>query len=721
MTFRSLLRWLGCFSLCLAACQPNPEAKPNSASEPFIDTEPFIEDELLRPTCDAASPCAGDELCVAGHCWPQSCAVTVLRQDPKTKECVPLLACTLSPEQAQWPTCDDDPCVEQSEAGCLNDARCQPVYQNVALGPLAESFRFHLYGCWMSLASRPPPQGVRNGLRPKHINVNEDSCLPREDRSYLGCRSLPRPDSRPLCRSLDLATCRTRSDCTETRPLTETSTSQKCWSRLGEPSESCFNATEAVCLMSPACQPVGTRCYCPPGVPGCSCDNGRYMDCERNDHLRRCQADAECSAGERCDVDESCINPRQYHSFATATAGKLGTASCLGACVPTGCAGLGEARCQADPSCDSGTYGTVCRSIGYCSGQDLCGCLTVLVGCGDRQLSSGLDVERSLLVRQPSIVGDLAFALASVLPRLAPPGRSDEFTAALLRQLGLAATLENGAQSKERPAFNRFASSLNLAEPSLTGRLSQRMHTTALINRIDLARPGDCGEARISYALNDGYRDFFARLHLIIELRVPDDGNSCRTVAQRWAELSYVSPEEARLRLRALFSELLAPGPAALAQIRSNELVGDRTWVMRELHLKDGLPTLAPAAQTIDPRFYTSPKLLDWVRGNKSAILAGTAVVPTEYLAAQVTADGTGLLLDPAEPELVAARRALNQQSCGGCHLRETGTPNVHISERLASGTDPNYVPSGKSAPSAFLQAELKSRAELFTRRYGSF
>jgi hypothetical protein len=90
-------------------------------------------------------------------------------------------------------------------------------------------------------------------------------------------------------------------------------------------------------------------------------------------------------------------------------------------------------------------------------------------------------------------------------------------------------------------------------------------------------------------------------------------------------------------------------------------------------------------------------------------------------LAAQQTADGTGLGLNPAEPELIAARRALNQQACGGCHLRETGTPNVHLSERLASGTDPSYVPGGKSAPSAFLQAKLKTRAELFTWRYGSF
>jgi hypothetical protein len=241
--------------------------------------------------------------------------------------------------------------------------------------------------------------------------------------------------------------------------------------------------------------------------------------------------------------------------------------------------------------------------------------------------------------------------------------------------------------------------------------LGAQFHTTALINRADLLRPGDCGEARLSYAASSAYRSRFQRMTIIIELRVPDDGTGCRQAAQRWAELSMIDdPATRRERLKALYDELLVP--ERLAQVRTNEFFEGRSapWELREWHRgAGGLLELAPAAQAVDPRFAKSPALIAWARGNLAALRAGTATVPTEFLAAVSVENGGRVKLESSDRStaLRDAEQAINALSCAGCHMTETKSPFVHIGERMGKGGQPD----GRAVIDELLVRELPGRA----------
>ena len=172
--------------------------------------------------------------------------------------------------------------------------------------------------------------------------------------------------------------------------------------------------------------------------------------------------------------------------------------------------------------------------------------------------------------------------------------------------------------------------------------LAESWHTTALVNRLDLLRPGHCGEARIAFAYNGGYGDVSQRMTLIVELAVPDDGHGCQQVAQAWAELSAIDdPAERLLRLKALYEPLLRP--EHLGQVRSNEFINPERsapWELREWHLVGGELVLAPAKQAVDERFSDSPELLAWVQASRDSIRAGTAEIPERFLAAMVPVTG---------------------------------------------------------------------------------
>ena len=209
---------------------------------------------------------------------------------------------------------------------------------------------------------------------------------------------------------------------------------------------------------------------------------------------------------------------------------------------PKGCAGMGERMCNEHAECDGGSYGTVCRPKPYCQSggggvildlvpdSSSCGCdAGVSSAAASRSRAPSCAAAQSADPRS-RIIDDPAFRLASVLGRLAPD-KLDDFTRALLRQIGEPRTLGNGAialSDGDTPAS--LPSSSPTWPASASG--SRACCTPALINRVDLAKPGTCGEARLTfYALTRAYTDGNQRMTMIVELRVPDDGNGCRSVA----------------------------------------------------------------------------------------------------------------------------------------------------------------------------------------------
>lgn len=711
-------------------------------------------------TCDTTAACGDNGMCVAALCQPLSCERTLFAKDPASGECVPLSGCFLTEQQRSWQTCSDDPCEGRSEDGCVTDARCQPSYANPNVqtskgpgGPIAPTTNIGCGGVAVDPKRSPDgaisAPGVNNGETPKHGQAQSCVGFDNSARVFVGCRSLPRITERKTCESLSKTECATRRDCSTspgsdavnpgplpvpTRPPSPNGADQappdsaplaECFSRYSQPTTTCSGADATSCLLSSGCQPIGSRCYCPPGGH-CECESGAFLGCEPNDRLRRCRSSADCGSDERCDSDEACIAPRTFSAPVSPDV-TPGSASCLGACVPKGCAGMGEKMCNAHPECDGGSYGTVCRPKPYCSfGRDLttlvpesnhCGCDAEFQGCAAQKPVDELRPERSLLVRDPEIIDDAAFSVSTVFGKLAPTGQVDKFVASLLAEMGSQKTLPSGASARQRTGFSTFVKELSPETPGVAQRLASLLHPTALINRIDLTKPGTCGEARLTYALTRAYTDGNQRMTLIVELRVPDDGNGCKTVAQRWAELSVLdSAEERKTRLVALYADLLKP--ETLGQLRTNEFL-NRTavepWELREFHLgATGLPELAPVAQTVGTRWAANTQFRAFLKDNAQALHAGNLVIPDSYLAATSKEDGGRLNFSSSDPVIQGAEKDLNAQSCAGCHLTETKSPFVHIGERLGkrNPSGSGYLPVGRAVIDGFLQQELVTRAK---------
>lgn len=718
--------------------------------------------------CATTSDCNQGDVCTAAICRALSCEEAIFAKDPASGACVALSGCFLTAEQRTWQTCSEDPCAGLAETSCLGDARCQPGYatpdvENSSGSPGSTTDIFFpeggsSVGCGFKETIEPGPRdangifpepGVNNGSQPKHGGFSQ-SCLPGKSRAYAGCRAVPQITPQRSCAELTASQCQLRSDCSTSLgtsggvtsppapdiavpPGVPTRSLGQCFD-LHSRQTSCEFADALSCLTNPECQAIGARCYCPPGGK-CDCSGGKFMGCEKNDRLPRCSSSAECGAGERCDNDEACIAPRTFTSTPTPPAGP-GAPGCLGTCVPTGCAGLGEQQCNANPSCDAGSYGTVCRPKPYCASPngevifDLaggegdgtgrsCGCDAEFTGCAPQSPLVNLSPERSLLVRDGAIIDDPAFSLQSVLTQLAPAGQVDAFVSSLVSQVGSGKQVASGATTKARMGFSKFSQDLGTAA-GLAGRFTKLMATTALINRLDLASAGNCGEARITFAMTSAYTNGNQRMTLIVELKVPDDGNGCKQVAQRWAELSLIDDAaERRAKLISLYSQLLTP--ANLGQLRTNEfinLTGGEAWELREFHINPatGLLDLVPVAQTVDPSQASTTALLGWVAANAASLKAGTAVIPAQFLAGASTENGARLTLDKLTTDRTEIEKSVNSLACAGCHLTETKSPFVHIGERLATKVGSDYRPVGRAVIDEFLQKELPKRAALLNQ-----
>jgi hypothetical protein len=634
-------------------------------------------------SCVVNTECGESGWCYLGQCSAIPCEEGVLRKDPKTGACVAISACDTSSEQGHWERCDQDPCAGLSESPCLADARCQPAYTSRDLSAGKATPCSTQGGAAPTATVKPDGSvatpGVNLANQPKHGDWSSACWLASTSRTYAGCRAVPQSIF------------------------------------IGELKNSCESNSKQECLVQPTCQAVGTPCYCPPGAT-CDCQGGAFLYCETNDRLRRCTTNADCNAGERCDNDEDCIIPRTFASLPPAPP-KPGDRGCTGACVPVGCTGDGEQQCNADLTCDGGDYNSTCSSPIYYLDGMLPPCSNQFIGCAPQSRVSDLRTDRSLLVRDPEIVDDPAFSLLSVLAALAPPGQVDAFAQSLLSQLGAGKQFDSGAMTQARVGASQFYHQLDDGTPLLAQRFSAMMATTALINRLDLATTHGCGEARLSFAMTSAYENGSQRMTLIVELKVPDDGAACQTVARRWAELSGIEdPQQRREKLIVLFGELLKP--AHLGQIRTNEFInrtGKEAWELREFHLRaaDGLLELAPVAQTIDPKVGGLSALLSWLSDNSESIQAGTAIVPVRFLAGASTEDGSRLdLVNLADDAKVSALSGtINRMACAGCHLTETGSPFVHIGERLATRVDGVFRPTGRAVIDDFLKKELANRA----------
>ncbi|HZS35719.1 MAG TPA: hypothetical protein VFF06_02785 [Polyangia bacterium] len=744
--------------------------------------------------CDTSNDCGSSEVCLNARCSALSCSGgTYFAIDPSTGACRPLPACGNRDDVRGWTSCTD-PCSGQTENSCIGDPRCQPVYTTTDSGPVGLCA---MGGTTNGLGTKDasfggcgPAQRTYDGCRPNPMVVDpcaglaeaacnaDPRCVAEQIAIDPPCNCPPNADCAcggpgggtspsfecrvKTCGDYDQTECAAHPECTGNptplpfngpTPSPPPNPTPPSTIDGGVPFEGCFpqgggscnGMDEKTCLAHPECHPVGTACYCPSLTDNCKCSGGTFSFCEPDDGLHRCSSDAECGSNERCDNDEECAPPIGG-SPVVPTPG-FGAAqpldqpaapslSCAGLCVPKGCKGYGEQRCNADPTCQP-IYQLQCSPYGGggvfnggpCGGglppgpnngaPIGCGgpCEPSFTGCDDANVSSVVDAGRSVLIRDPGIVDDATFAFIPVMSKLANASDPAPFVERWFAQMTADQTVD-GRTAAARTGITQF---LSVAPRRADGHLdlaALAFQVTSLSNRIDLAGPNDCGEARITYALAGGVGDRRHRMTIIVEMGQPDDGAQCKPTAQKWLALSGLTGQPLLQAARGIYLPLI--NAQHVNQVRTNEfLVGPDTsgggpvapdpnnaWELREWRFgADGDLHLALSKQAVDPTIATTDPFTLWAQTNQAAILSGHFKVPVEFLAVTSSENGSRLSLQPwdaqAHPDVEAA---LNQTACAGCHTTETNSAFAHVAERFGG--------LGRAQISDFLRQQLPIRAQ---------
>ncbi len=362
------------------------------------------------------------------------------------------------------------------------------------------------------------------------------------------------------------------------------------------------------------------------------------------------------------------------------------------ACTVDVCVDPNTQACSFDPVVD----GTPCEVDGDPSTIDSCqagNCVGAPVPPPDQ----------ALVVLDPIVLNDAAFSLQAMHDRLAADGNGSALFEQWASTLGAPLSLNNDVAA-DRPGFTNFVASLprrpgdNLIDLQQAG-----FRASAFVNRIDLKKPGTCGENRVVFTKETGVFDGGNRMTMIFEFNVPDDGTNCRTISERWNALRGLEGEVLRAAAVALMLERTRP--ALLNQFRTNEFIQAPFWELREFHLVAGQLVPQPVADTPPFALQNDPEFRQFVIQNATRFNVGAregGIIPLELLGAANSASGNRFEFGNLIPSMPGLTANFNIMTCSGCHLTETGTGFVHVAERLEN------QPSNLSF---FMRSELEFRA----------
>lgn len=216
----------------------------------------------------------------------------------------------------------------------------------------------------------------------------------------------------------------------------------------------------------------------------------------------------------------------------------------------------------------------------------------------------------------------------------------------------------------------------------------------AIVNHIDLRKPGSAGEARFAFAaLSAPTSDplstsvFPQSWTFLVSYKMPV---TTRKTLKEWADQWHALGSKActtaddcepfRVALNNLTNDFsrrgTLPGRAngnALLTIRSNEIAIGFPWQLREFRYEEtteGQISMISSTvnKTPDMSLNNSQQLADFVLENQAAILAETHVVPKPMLGGKADMDGVKWAVPGVSEEL---RFKFAKNTCNGCHSTE--------------------------------------------------
>lgn len=224
-----------------------------------------------------------------------------------------------------------------------------------------------------------------------------------------------------------------------------------------------------------------------------------------------------------------------------------------------------------------------------------------------------------------------------------------------------------------------------------------------IVNRIDLRTNASygtarsAGEGRIVFSILRDGQTSLGTLILEYEL-LAANCDDVKRWAERWHALGQLKFGEsfnaALQKIVTLFAGPNAapgrPNGSAIAQVRTNEVLGLFPWQWREWHLANtGFLVQATVAQSVQISLDGSQLLADFINQNEAAILAGNHVVPATFqgqpfLGGSSDGQPTSAFLDAPGINDNDARHLFSLLNCVACHTTETGTGFFHSGPRNA-------------------------------------
>lgn len=352
-----------------------------------------------------------------------------------------------------------------------------------------------------------------------------------------------------------------------------------------------------------------------------------------------------------------------------------------------------------------------------------------------------VEPERSLLVRDPAVVGDTArtsdpctgagtalgkWTFGYLMKQIAGTTDAAAMTRSWLARWETAQTV-NGLTIASRALMRRAiidpwqTASGGSTKPLDLAKAPFRLR--AIVNRIDLAEnllygSGSGGELRFVFgAVGPPPSCTPLQFTVIFEFAVPRTGcKNLRDWATAWVDLGALTPGSAAYEtaLEKLTEEIVVAGAAPgkpngsnLAQLRTNEIAlldlgatpGAQFWEMREFRLDTaGALAQTTVRRTPRPDVNETATLSGWVNANATAIgSSGVDYVPEQYPGTTPFRGGNALMVSdthwkgPASAPITdpEVRHQFSLNTCSGCHARETSmsTPFMHVSALGPSGT----------------------------------
>lgn len=202
----------------------------------------------------------------------------------------------------------------------------------------------------------------------------------------------------------------------------------------------------------------------------------------------------------------------------------------------------------------------------------------------------------------------------------------------------------------------------------------------AVVNRADLVRPGDAGEARLVFGFLTDSGDQFT---LIIEYRMDLATLSRAQWWTEWHRLDAFDPASAEYRaqlqfLTDAFARTPVDGRIPLDQLRTNDGLIFRStffWQFREFVQPAAGAHLVETTVKQVPKASTSEGVLgDWINAHEAEILSESHVLGAPITLA--AADFLGGVPTPSNVRNKTAGMLFSKNTCSGCHIANSQPPN---------------------------------------------